>query len=301
MKIYMDTNEYIGHPQIKEGIIKYLNSRLEKNENYEMFTNNEVISKHLEVGDYQHNKIIIEHKVLSDFGGSVIDGRIFQQAQDLLYCMSLDPEVKGYILISGNIADILKLSYISPDKKIQYPFKLSPMIAAAASLNRIGVPTIFLGDQYCFINFMIDLFTKYYDGKNREYNPVRRPIQLRDEILTNYCGIPGISEQRAILLQKRFPTPKDLYNATKEQLMEVEGIKDKISNTIIEFTNGLRPKEIGKIGENTIYEIICRKCGTTMNTIDKEKRYCGNCTPFEQKEQKKLKNKPKDISIPMPI
>lgn len=282
MKIYMDTNEYVGHPMIVEGILKSLNRRLERSDDHEMFTNNEIISKHLEVGDYQFNKIIIEHKALPNYGGDVLNGHIFQQSGDLLHCMSLDPEVKGYILISGNIADIIKLSYLSPDKKTKYPFKLAPMIAAAASLNRIGIPTIFIGDQYCFIEFMIDLFTKYYDGKNREYNPVRMPVQLRDEILTNYCGIPGISEERAIKLQKRFPTPKDLYNATKEEIMEIDGIKGKISDNMIDFFNGLRPKEVGKIGEETIWEIICRGCGKTMNTVDKKKRYHTNCEPKEK-------------------
>lgn len=276
MKIYIDTNEYIGHPLIIEGIRKSLTRRLEKSNNREMFTNNEIISKHLEVGDYQFNKIIIEHKVLSNYGGDVLSGHIFQQAQDILHCMSLDSEVRGYILISGNISDIIKLSYKDKTKNTKYPFKLAPMIAAAASLNRLGVPTIFLGDQYCFINFMIDLFTKYYDGKNREYNPVRKPVQLQDEILTNYCSIPGISEQRATALQKKFTTPKDLYNASKEQLMGVDGIKEKLSNNILDFINGLRPKDVGKIGNQTIYEIICRDCGKTMNTVEKEKRYCNN-------------------------
>lgn len=279
MKIYMDTNEYSGHPQIVEGILKSLNRRLEKSDDREMYTNNEVIPKHLEVGDYQFGKIIIEHKALPNYGGDVLSGHIFQQAQDILHCMSLDPEVKGYILISGNIADIIKLSYLSPDKQTKYPFKLAPMLAAAASLNRIGVPTEFLGDQYCFIEFMIDLFIKYYDGKNREYNPVRKPVQLQDEILTNYCGIPNISEERAKKLQAKFTTPKQLYNATKEELMEVDKIGDKISTDMIDFFNGLRPKEVGKIGEKTIWEIICRGCGKTMNTVEKDKKYHTSCEP----------------------
>lgn len=236
MKIYIDSNEYAGHPQIVEGINRYLNIKSKKKENHEMFINNEVISKHLEVGDYQFNKIIIEHKILSNFGGDVLSGHIFQQAQDLLHCMSLDPEVKGYILISGNISDIMKLSFISSDKKTIYPYDLSSMIAAAASLNRIGVPTIFLGDQHCFISFMIDLFTKYYDGKERTYNPIRKPQEFDDIILSNYCSIVG--EETSKSLMKRFPYPKLLYNATKEQLMEVENVGKDTAELIINISEG---------------------------------------------------------------
>ncbi len=276
MKIYVDSNEYAGHPQIIEGINKYLNIKTEKNKNDEIFKCNEVISEHLLVGDYRHNKILIEHKSLSDFGGSVMDGRIFQQAQDLLHCMSLDSEVRGYILISGNISDIIKLSYLSEDKKTMYPFKLSPMIAAAASLNRIGIPTIFLGDQYCFINFMIDLFIKYYDGKIREYSPVRKPQEFDDIVLSNYCSLVGEKTAKKLIL--KFPYPKLLYNATKEQLLEVEGIGKETADFIINVTEG-REK--------------------SWKTLEEKKKILKeNKKSLKEAKNHKIVERPKDLNLP---
>jgi ERCC4-type nuclease len=280
MIIKMDSNEYALHPQIVESIKKNLQKRAEKDPNYEMFSENSVIPQKLECGDYMYNNVLIEHMVLPDFCGKVINGNIFRQAQDMLYTKDKLRETGvdfyPYIIISGDIADVLVL----PNKP-----NPSSMIAAWSSLNRIGVPTSFVGNQWFFIEGMIDLFEKHYDGKLREYNPVRKPVELRDEILSNYCSIPEISEERAKKLQAKFPTPKDLYNATKEQLYEVDLIGKKTSESMIEFFNGLRPKEVGKIGVETIWEIVCRGCGKTMNTVDKKKRYHTNCEPNEYIKQ----------------
>ncbi len=289
MIVTMDINEYALHPQIVESILKNLNKRAEKSDNYEMYAENGVVPRKLECGDYMFNQVLVEHMVLPDYCGKVMNGNIFRQAQDMLYTRDKlkenNIEFYPYILISGDPADIFNL----PNKP-----NPSSMIAAWSSLNRIGIPTSFVGNQWFFIEGMIDLFEKHYDGKLREYNPVRLPVQLQDEILTNYCGIPEISEERAKRLQAIFPTPKDLYNATKEQLMEVDLIGKKTSDTMIEFFNGLRPKEVGKIGDEVIWEIICRGCGKTMNTVDKNKRYHINCEPKVVEDVKKAKNLKKE-------
>lgn len=279
MIIKVDTNEYALHPKIMDKIRKVLQEMKDVHSNdYELYQTNDVISQHLECGDYMFRNILVEHMTLSDYGGKVMNGRIFQQAQDMLYSKETYPELKPFIMISGNIADIIKISYIENGKAI-FPYKPKPMIAAWSSLNRIGIPTSFVGDFWFFVYGLIDLFEKHFDGKNREYNPVRKPVQLKDEILTNYCGIPEIGEERARLLQKKFPTPKDLYNAPKEELMKVDKIGEKTATSMLEFFNGLRPKEIGKIGKDTIYKIICRGCGNIINTTDKDKKYCNDCKP----------------------
>ncbi len=203
---------------------------------------NEIIIKRLECGDYFCSPCLIEHKTLADYVNSVKTGRIFQQCQDMLYSRQQNFDLKLYIFISGNIADIFNLPHGA---------QAEPLIAAWASLNRQGVPTIFIGNQWFFTKGMLYLFSKYNDGKERKYNPVRAPITSNDLILNNYQSISwitkskngtdimdGIGEITAKKLKEKFPTPKKLYNATITELQEVEGIGQKTATDLIRFFNG---------------------------------------------------------------
>lgn len=179
-------------------------------------------------GDYYCYPVLVEHKKLPDYVSSVKNELIFQQAQDLLFNQKQNPELKPYIMISGNITDIIKL----PGAQAK------PLIAAWASLNRQGIPTSFVGSEWFFLHGLLYLFEKYNDGKDREYNPVRKPTELEDYILTNYCSLDGIGEKTAIKLKEKFSTPKKLYNATMDELIQVEGIGKLTAEKLIKFFNG---------------------------------------------------------------
>lgn len=235
----MSSNEYSKNPKIVEGILKYLNKLHEKNPKDPLFLDNLVVPVNLEVGDYKYNNVLIEHKALSNYFGDVQSGHVFQQAQDMLYTKIQFPDIHLYILISGDIADVFK----QPFGKYQG----EAMIAAWASLNTIGITTSFVGNQWFFIHGMIDLFVKHNDGKERIYNPVRKPVELEHMVLTNYCAIKwltekgrtdGVGETTARRLAEKFRAPKSLYNATVEQLMEVEGIGKPTAEKMVAFFEG---------------------------------------------------------------
>ncbi len=226
MIVTMDINEYTLHPLIVENIKKFLSIKQFKSKLTDLYKENGVINKKLACGDYMFNDILIEHMTIADFCGKVQNDLIFQQAQDMLYTKEQIPNIKLFIMISGSPEDILKLEHpVNPDS----------MIAAWASLNKM-IPTSFMGNSYFFISGMIDLFEKHYDGKVREFNPVRKPQEFDDIILSNYCSLVG--EVTAKNLQKKFPYPKLLYNATKEQLMEVDGIGKDTAELIINISEG---------------------------------------------------------------
>ena len=276
MIITMDINEYTLHPQIIDGINKFLIKKQLNSKVTDLYKENKVVAKKLECGDYMFNDLLIEHMTIADYCGKVQNELIFKQAQDMLYTKEQHPDIKLFILISGSPDDIIKLPHSpNPDS----------MIAAWATLNK-SIPTSFMGSQHFFIRGMIDLFEKHYDGKIREYNPIRKPQEFDDIILSNYCSLVG--EETSKNLIKKFPYPKLLYNATKEQLMEVEGVGKETAELIVNISEG-REKSWKVIEDR-------KKEAKEQKKLLKEQKKI-------HKDQIQYNNliQPKDLSIPIQI
>ena len=229
MQIQADFREFENHP--------FVISALKDN------GKNAVESQPLSVGDYFCYPVLIEAKVtLTDFVGSVQDGRIFQQVQDLKYNQKQDPNIKPFILVAGDIADIFHLTKVVVENGVRkvVPIQINPssLIAAWASICTQGVPVIFMGNEWFFTKGMLYLFEKFSDGKQRSYIPVRAPSTSDDKILTNYMSIEDIGETLAPKVKEKFPIPKKLYNATVDELMAVDGIGNKTAIKLAKFFNG---------------------------------------------------------------
>lgn len=229
MQIQVDFREFKNHPLIIKA--------LEEN------GKNTVESVSLSVGDYFCYPVLVEAKVtLADFVGSVQDGRIFQQVQDLKYNQKQDPNIKPFILVAGDIADIFHLTKVVIENGVKkvVPIQINPssLIAAWASLCVQGIPVIFMGNEWFFTKGMIYLFEKFSDGKDRTYTPVRLPTTNNDNVLTNYMSIEGINEKLAPRVREKFPIPRNFYNATVDELMTVDGIGKITSEKLVKFFKG---------------------------------------------------------------
>lgn len=231
MKIRVDSNEAWENSQIVDGLKKL---------------GHEIVVEHLEVGDYICGRTLIEHKRLPNWAVDVENGHVFQQAQDMRYSMSLDPNLKCYIIVSGDIENIFKLTRLEEKDGVKkmVPVKVQPegQIAAWASLTseHYGIPVCFLSNNWFMIRGLHYLFTKDNDGKISEVNPVRAPIKYEDQVLTNYASIDGVGVITAKKLREVFPIPKNLYNATELQLKQVEGFGEKTINKLYKFFNGIK-------------------------------------------------------------
>jgi ERCC4-type nuclease len=224
----MDSNEYMQQPLIVEYINKFLAKKKEKAktpELIELYKENGIITKKLMCGDYMFNEILVEHKG-KDYCSSVSSDLIFQQAQDMLYTKEQNPNMKLFIMISETPTSILD---------DEHPVNVEAMVAAWARLNKT-IPTSFLGNEYFFVVGLIDTFEKHYDGKIKEYSPVRKPQEFDDIVLSNYVSLVG--EKTAEKLIKKFPYPRLLYNATKEQLMEVDKIGESTADFLLNVIEG---------------------------------------------------------------
>lgn len=177
----------------------------------------------LQTGDYLCNNCLIERKSLKDLIESTLDGRIFKQAQDMIH----NKNVKPYILITSSFRAFEYAGYSIPH-----------IISIITSLNVRGVTTFLTENENNFILIMKTLFKKHSDNKIRIVNPIRKPASVDDKTLYNYSCLPGIELILAERLKKVFTSPKSLYNASEEQLMEIEGIGKKKAKQLYKFFNG---------------------------------------------------------------
>lgn len=179
---------------------------------------NEYKIDHLLVGDIIVNdQVCFEHKKVPDFISSIYDGRLFKQIEQMKSNYQY-----SYIVVSGSITDIISTP------KTNY----NSLMAAIASCYVRGCPIIFCDNYEGVCSIIKILSKKLLDGKNRTIPIIEIPID--HDQLRLLCSIRGISETKGQALLDRFGSPMNVFNASKDALMEVRGIGDKIADHIRE-------------------------------------------------------------------
>ena len=160
------------------------------------------------VADYQvSDEVAIERKTAKDFVDSIVDKRLFKQAKEL------SEEFKHPILILEG--DDLYTGFINPN--IDFGISILPTRNAqdtAAMIKRIAI---------------------------REQNGERTPIQIRtdkkplsllEQQLFIVESLPNIGPVNAKNLLKHFGSVSKVFNASENELQEVEGIGKKTAKDI---------------------------------------------------------------------
>jgi len=169
----------------------------------------------LEIGDYLIQDTIIERKTFSDFIGSIINKRLFDQLK----------EIKKYpnylLIIEGFDYDYNKFNV--------HKNAIRGMILSVAIDYQI--PIIYTKDEEDTANFLI-LTAKRYEKPRpdiglRQSKTLKTPEEQKKFILE---GFPGIGPVAAQSLLDKFPTLQTIFNTTKEQLKQIGLDKNKAEN-----------------------------------------------------------------------
>lgn len=176
----------------------------------------------LEIGDYLIKDTIIERKTFSDFVGSMLNKRLFDQLK----------EIKKYpnhfLILEGFGYDYNKFNV--------HENAIRGMLLSIAI--DFQVPIIYTEDERDTANFLI-LTAKRYE-KTRPQDSLRpsktfkTPEEQKQFILE---GFPGIGPTTSKQLLEKFPTLKEIFNTTEEQLKEISRFDE---NKIKKFLNLLR-------------------------------------------------------------
>lgn len=174
----------------------------------------------LEIGDYVlSDEVVVERKTAEDFAKSIIDKRIFSQIINMR-----DAYSKPILLIEGST---LYTPVISAE---------AIRGALASIIVDFGIPVINVKDASDAASLLIAIARREQIERRRQptIKSGKRPITLKEQQETVVASLPNIDLTLAKRLLKRFRSVINVFNASKEELMKVEGIGEKISSKIRE-------------------------------------------------------------------
>ena len=200
------------HRESASGVVKHLSS-----------LNALVLAEQLEVADYVlSDRVAVERKTATDFVGSVMDGRMFEQLERL---------AKSYenplLLIEG-----------SPETLFGNGLHPNSVRGALSSIAvDLGIPMLWTRNPK-------ETAAQLYWIARREQVDEKRTVQLRSfsmeapmhkhqEFLVS--GLPHINTVMSRRLLDKFGSPEAVFSATEEQLKSVEGIGDVKAKKIREL------------------------------------------------------------------
>lgn len=192
----------------------------------------EIQKKMLLHGDFiLSDRVVIEKKLVQDFIKSIMDKRLFQQLKQMK-----DNFEKPILIIEGEepLYGMLQPNIIRG--------------ALAAITVDLSIPIIWTRD-------MADTAGIVYWIAKREQIDEKGKIDLRNKRIPEtieeqqeylIASLPYISTILSERLLKHFESIKNIFNATQEQLMEVEGIGKEKAKKIWELINSKYKKPYSK-------------------------------------------------------
>jgi Fanconi anemia group M protein len=180
--------------------------------------------KQLESADYVlSGRVGVEKKGVHDFVSSIIDGRLLDQVKNLKRNFE-----RSLVIIEGE-EDIYSVRRVHANA-------IRGMLAAITI--GYGVPVLYTKHAKDTAG-LLAVIAKREQDKTRDYSfHERKPLTLKEQQEFLISALPGIGLNTAKLLLESFGSIKKLVNASKEELVAVEGVGGKISKKIKEVLEG---------------------------------------------------------------
>ncbi len=175
-----------------------------------------IIKKQLSVGDYLcSSRVCIERKTHQDFIGSIINGRIFEQAKNLKENFE-----KPIILIEGY-----------SNRRIN---ENALKAAIASLLIDFGVSILTTKNPSDTARTIYWIARKEQEEKKKglALKIRKKPKELKKLQEFIVCSLPGVSSVISKRLLKKFGSIERIFIASEEELKKVEGIGEKLAKKI---------------------------------------------------------------------
>jgi ERCC4-related helicase len=173
----------------------------------------------LSVGDFVlSDKVVVERKDVDDFASSIIDGRLFEQVARLK-----ETYQKPIILVEGQT--LTGSGRVRPE---------AMMGAYASVLIDFGIPIVWTQkpSETAQLMFAIARREQIQEKRAPRIMTEPKPTTLEEQQEFIVSSLPNIDSTRAKKLLTSFQTVQRVFMASKEELMSVSGIGDKISEEV---------------------------------------------------------------------
>ena len=181
--------------------------------------------EHLTVGDYCiDGAVLIERKTAVDFAQSLMDGRLFAQASRMAAS-----RLRPAYIIEGNSAE---WSHLGVSREALQGALITLMLIFDVPVLRSSAPAesarlmLYTGSQLVRL-------------RHPDYLPYRQAKAKRKKTrqLRVLQSLPGVGSDRAKRLLEHFGTVRACFDASKTELLKVEGIGLKIAEAIDQVLN----------------------------------------------------------------
>jgi len=168
----------------------------------------------------------IERKTPTDLAGSIRSGRLWRELEKLKLVEGLRP----VLLVEGSLALLEKFTSWSPTSIVG---------VINSVLFDWGVDVVFLPSRKWTVAYLVQL-ARSAEAEGRRPHPLRvkeRAERPEDYALMVAESLPGVSAVKARALLRHFKTLRRLFNASVEELVQVEGIGEKTAEKIWQVIN----------------------------------------------------------------
>lgn len=173
-------------------------------------------TKVLDVGDYiLSEEVVVELKKVNDFVNSLVDGRLFTQAKELVNNFK-----KPLYIIEGQVENIFEVRNVHPNA-------IRAALASLALDYQIPILFTHTEDETAEMLFVIAKREQIQDNKIVGLRGSRRTWSLAEQQQFFIEGLPLIGPKLAKNLLRAFGTPKKIINARDELLEKVNQMGPK--------------------------------------------------------------------------
>ncbi|MGK0549969.1 MAG: ERCC4 domain-containing protein [Pyrobaculum sp.] len=150
-----------------------------------------VLKTKLEAGDYVAGEYVFERKSVDDFVNSVIEGRVFEQAERLK-----SSGLKPVVVVEGDLWRELRYRRISPNA----------VLGALLALSSMGVGLVYTEDK-AQTGVLVCLAARRAKKAAKAPAPKKKEADVRSLQIALLASLPGIGPRRAEELLKKYGTP----------------------------------------------------------------------------------------------